>query len=237
MGEKRMRTTTLITDGVNQKLQQSSAVERVNWALENLPGCHVLSSSFGIQAAVCLHLLTQQRPDIPVIFIDTGYLFAETYQFVDQLTERLSLNLKVYRPTVSSAWQEARFGKLWEQGESGLEHYNRISKIEPMAQALEQLTVSTWFSGLRREQSSSREKTAFIALENDRYKVHPIADWTSADVWRYLTKHDLPYHPLWEQGYVSVGDVQTTRRLEAGMSEEETRFFGLQRECGLHTEL
>lgn len=221
----------------NKMLAKLTASERVSWSFELLPGPYILSSSFGIQAAVTLHLVTQQRPDIPVIFIDTGYLFHETYQFVDQLTARLSLNLKVYRPHVSSAWQEARFGKLWEQGVSGLDQYNRISKLEPMARALDELEVATWFSGLRREQSSSRTDTPFLSFERGRYKVRPIADWTNADVWHYLKEHDLPYHPLWKKGYVSVGDVQTTRPLEVGMSDEQTRFSGLQRECGLHTKL
>lgn len=221
----------------NIRLAALSAAERVDWALQHLPGAHVLSSSFGIQAAVCLHLVTRQQPELPVIFIDTGYLFPETYRFVDALTQRLQLKLKVYRPQVSSAWQEARFGKLWQQGAEGLAHYNRISKLEPMARALQELGVRTWFSGLRRTQSASRAQTHFVRHEHGRYKVHPIADWSNRQVGHYLKQHGLPWHPLWEQGYVSVGDVQTTRRWEPGMSEEETRFFGLQRECGLHTEL
>ncbi len=221
----------------NEILAEMNADERVEWALQHLPGQHVISSSFGIQAAVSLHLLTRHQPDIPVVFIDTGYLFPETYRFVDDLTNRLSLNLRVYRPGLSSAWLEARFGNLWKQGTEGLNRYNHISKLEPMQQALEELGVSTWFSGLRRQQSTSRADTPFLRLKQGRYRVYPIADWSSHDVWQYLKANDLPYHPLWEQGYVSVGDVQTTRRLEPGMKEEDTRFFGLQRECGLHTEL
>jgi len=103
----------------NAQLEKLDAEGRVAWALENLPGDYVLSSSFGIQAAVSLHLVNQIRPDIPVILTDTGYLFPETYQFIDELTDKLSLNLKVYRATESAAWQEARYGKLWEQGVEG----------------------------------------------------------------------------------------------------------------------
>jgi phosphoadenosine phosphosulfate reductase len=128
----------------------------VAWALENLPGDYVLSSSFGIQAAVSLHLVNQIRPDIPVILTDTGYLFPETYQFIDELTDKLKLNLKVYRATESAAWQEARYGKLWEQGVEGIEKYNEINKVEPMNRALKELNAQTWFAGLRREQSGSR---------------------------------------------------------------------------------
>ncbi|PAR69123.1 phosphoadenosine phosphosulfate reductase domain-containing protein, partial [Vibrio metoecus] len=106
---------TLRLTEVNQHLESLTAQERVVWALENLQGNHALSSSFGIQAAVMLHLLTSVKSDIPVVLTDTGYLFPETYQFIDELTERLNLNLKVYSATVSAAWQEARYGKLWEQ--------------------------------------------------------------------------------------------------------------------------
>lgn len=222
---------------INQLLAAKSAEQRVEWALNHLPSTHILSSSFGIQAAVCLHLLTQQKPDIPVIFIDTGYLFAETYQFVDQLSERLQLNIKIYRSDLTPAWQEARYGKLWENGVQGIEQYNRLNKVEPMAKALTELAVQTWFSGLRRVQAESRSDTPFISYDNARYKVHPIADWTDKDVHMYLKKHNLPYHPLREQGYVSMGDTHTTKPWQAGMSEEETRFFGLKRECGLHTDL
>ena len=98
----------------NAKFTSLSADARVRWALGNLPGTHILSSSFGAQSAVTLHLLTQQKPDIPVVMIDTGYLFPETYRFVDELTRRFNLNLKVYRAPISPAWQEARFGKRWE---------------------------------------------------------------------------------------------------------------------------
>ena len=100
----------------NSQLEKLSAEARVAWALENLPGEYVLSSSFGIQAAVSLHLVNQVRPDIPVILTDTGYLFPETYQFIDELTDKLNLNLKIYRAKESAAWQEARYGKLWGAG-------------------------------------------------------------------------------------------------------------------------
>ncbi|ACT05708.1 phosphoadenosine phosphosulfate reductase [Dickeya chrysanthemi Ech1591] len=219
---------------INQQLESLSAEARVSWALENLPGEFVLSSSFGIQAAVCLHLVTRQRSDIPVILTDTGYLFAQTYQFIDQLTEQLSLNLRVYRAALSPAWQEARYGKLWEQGVEGIEQYNQINKVEPMNRALQELQAGTWFAGLRREQSGSRGALPVLAVQRGVFKFLPIIDWDNRTVYQYLKANGLSYHPLWEQGYLSVGDTHTTRKWEPGMSEEETRFFGLKRECGLH---
>lgn len=215
-------------------LARKTAEERIEWALATLPGKPIISSSFGAQSAVMLHLMTQQKHDIPVVVIDTGYLFAETYRFIDELTERLDLNLHVVRSDVSAAWQEARSGRRWEQGVDGISDYNRENKVEPMERALDELDVGAWFAGLRRKQSSGRAETPFIESSGERWKIHPIADWSDRDVYNYLTDHGLPYHPLWDKGYVSIGDVHTTRSLAEVTSIDETRFFGLQRECGLH---
>lgn len=219
---------------INVSLEKLSAQERVQWALENMPGEFALSSSFGIQAAVSLHLVTQQKPDIPVILTDTGYLFPETYQFIDSLTEQLGLNLQIFRAEQSPAWQEARYGKLWEQGVEGIEKYNHINKVEPMNSAIQTLGVQTWFAGLRREQSGSRAHLPVLAVQRGVFKILPIIDWDNRQVFQYLKEHGLSYHPLWDQGYLSVGDTHTTKKWEEGMKEEETRFFGLKRECGLH---
>lgn len=218
----------------NAQLEKMSAQERVAWALEHLPGQFVLSSSFGAQSAVMLHLLVQQKPDIPVILTDTGYLFPETYQFIDTMVDKLNLNLQVYRADMSPAWQEARFGKLWEQGVEGIEQYNSMNKVVPMQKALKEHEAGTWFAGLRRSQSDSREQLPVLQKRRNEFKVYPVIDWSNKDMHYYLKEHDLPYHPLWEQGYVSIGDWHTTRSLQDGMSEQDTRFFGLKRECGLH---
>ncbi|WP_237386872.1 phosphoadenylyl-sulfate reductase [Xenorhabdus sp. Sc-CR9] len=225
--------TSLLAE-TNQQLEFLNARERVRWALEHIAGEFVLSSSFGIQAAVCLHLVTQEYPDIPVILTDTGYLFPETYQFIDKLTEKLKLNLKIFRAEHSPIWQEARYGKLWEQGIEGIERYNQINKVEPMNRALNTLQAQSWFSGLRRQQSESRANLPVLAIQRGVFKILPIIDWDNQRVHQYLTQHGLEYHPLWEQGYLSVGDTHTTQKWELGMSEEQTRFFGLKRECGLH---
>ena len=225
-----------VFSAANEWLEQQPAAIRIEWALENLPRDHVVSSSFGIQSAVMLHMMTQQMPDIPVLLFDTGYLFPETYRFVDDLTERLNLKLKVFRSEMSTAWQEARFGQLWEQGEDGLKKYNTMNKVEPMQRAMTSVGAGTWYSGLRRVQADSRAERKILEFQHGRVKFHPIVDWSNRDIHMYLKEHDLPYHPLWEQGYVSVGDTHTTTKLEEGMREEDTRFFGQSRECGLHLE-
>lgn len=217
------------------KLAAASAEDRIAWTIENFGERQaMLSSSFGAQSAVLLHMVTREAPNIPVVLIDTGYLFPETYEFIDELTERLDLNLKVYRSNLSPAWQEARFGKLWEQGVEGIERYNEMNKVEPMAAALADLKSRAWISGVRAQQSSIRKDLEVLALKNGVLRVHPIIDWTDMDVFDYLKKHDLPYHPLWEQGYPSIGDVHTSHKITDMSEAEQARFFGLKRECGLH---
>lgn len=218
----------------NLELGARSATERVRWAHEEFRGHVVLSTSFGVQAAVMLHLVTRVDPQIPVVLVDTGYLFAETYRFAGELTEKLGLNLQVYAPLLTAARQEALYGKLWEQGVEGLEKYGRLNKVEPMNRALQDLGASVWFAGLRREHAATREDLPVIKRQNRVLKIHPIVDWSDRQVGEYLRKHDLPYHPLWEQGYISIGDTHSTIRFADGMKAEDTRFSGLKRECGLH---
>jgi len=218
----------------NPTLETQSAEQRVRWALDHMRPLIVLSSSFGAQAAVLLHMVTRQWPEIPVVLVDTGYLFPETYGFIDELTERLRLNLRVYRAVLTPAWQEARYGKLWEQGIDGITRYNQMNKVEPMQRALDELEAQGWIVGLRRSQASTRRELRVLGLQDGYLKVHPIVDWNDKHVYDYLTRYDLPYHPLWEQGYPSIGDWHTSHKLTDGMTEEETRFFGLKRECGLH---
>jgi phosphoadenosine phosphosulfate reductase len=221
-------------DAVNPCLEKMTVPERIRWALDYLPDNAILTSSFGARSAAMLHLVLQVREDTPVVLIDTGYLFPETYRFIDDLQRRLNLNLKIFRSDMSPAWQEARYGRLWESGVDGIRQYNQYNKVDPMDRALNELSVGTWFSGLRRTQSESRRNTQILQRHGSTVKVHPVVDWSDRDIHLYLKQHGLPYHPLWDEGYVSIGDIHTSRPLTAGITEEETRFFGLVRECGLH---
>ncbi|QFQ32589.1 phosphoadenylyl-sulfate reductase [Buchnera aphidicola (Aphis fabae)] len=218
----------------NILMSKYSAEKRISWALRKLPGIHVTSSSFGIQSVVLLHLIVKQEPNIPIILIDTGYLFPQTYHFIDIIKKKLNLNLKVFRSDISPAWQEARYGKLWEQGLKGIDLYNKINKIKPMELALKKLSVQTWFAGLRHQQSHSRSNLPYISIQKGVFKILPIVDWSNHEVYKYIKNNNLDNHPLLREGYVSVGDVHTTQKYTPGMLEEDTRFFGLKRECGLH---
>ena len=237
------------------ELEDADARRVVRWAADAFGDGLVLSTSFGIQAAVMLHLVTREVPDIPVIWIDTGYLPPETYRFAEELRERLRLDLQVYQSELSPARMEALQGRLWEpqggeaaaeraEGERNsespgdlerLNRYDRLRKVEPMQRALRELGATAWLSGLRADQTRQRAGLPRIGEQDGRAKILPILDWTTRDVHRYLKRHDLPYHPLFEKGYATVGDWHSSRPVTAeDRHERETRFRGLKQECGLH---
>lgn len=219
---------------LNAWLEAQEAETRLDWALAHCQGPAVLSTSFGAQSAALLHLATRRAPELPVVLVDTGYLFPETYRFADGLTARLGLRLHVAQAEESAAWFEARHGRLWEQGLAGIERYNRLRKIEPMQRALDGLGARLWIAGLRRSQSPERARRQVLERAGPRWKLHPLLDWSDRRIGAYLARHGLPYHPLWERGYVSIGDWHTTRPLTEAGDLAGTRFFGLKRECGLH---
>jgi len=221
---------------LNQHLGEASAHEVVDWATDQFGDGLVMSTSFGIQSAVMLHLVTTVNPNIPVIWVDTGYLPEETYRFADELTERLNLNLKVYQSPLSSARMESSHGKLWESGDvEDLNLYDQIRKVEPMKRALEETGAQAWLSGLRSDQTKFRQTLTPLNYDGERFKLLPILDWNSRDVYEYLGRHDLPHHPLFEKGYATVGDWHSSR-LPTGQDQNErnSRFLGLKEECGIH---
>ena len=215
-------------------LDGMDAAGRVALLAEQFRGRVLATSSFGLQAAVMLHLLKEHAPDIPVVFIDTGYLFPETYRYADLLEKEFGFTARVYAPTVTAARQEALHGKLWEQGREGMDEYARVHKVEPMNRALQELGADVWISGLRRSQSSTRSQRSIAEQQSRTLKVYPIVDWTDEDVEHYMRRHSLPRHPLAAAGYVTMGDWHSTRPAEARASKEETRFNGEKYECVLH---
>lgn len=221
----------------NAELAELDASGRINWAAERFGDGLVASTSFGLQSAVMLHLVSSLSKEIPIVFVDTGYLFAETYEYAELLCSRLNVEPRVYSSPLSPAFQEARYGKLWEQGAEGMTRYNYLNKREPMDRALRELKATAWLAGLRRSQGTSRADRSFIERQNGLYKIYPILDWDDKETYRYLPENDLPYHPLEGMGYDSLGDVHSTRKLEPGMNPEDTRHGGHARECGLHVDM
>lgn len=230
-----VKVPTLNLSQVNLQLENAEASSLVEWAAETFGKGLVMSTSFGIQSAVMLHLVTRIVPNIPVIWVDTGYLPAETYKFAETLTKRLELNLKVYQSTISPARMEALYGKLWEQDVEAFDRYDQIRKVEPMQRALRELQATAWLAGLRRSQTDHRQSLNRVDQQDDLYKIYPILDWNARDIYQYLTAFDLPYHPFFDLGYVSVGDWHSSRPQTADDSNgRDTRFRGLKQECGLH---
>ncbi|MEB3210384.1 MAG: phosphoadenosine phosphosulfate reductase [Leptolyngbyaceae bacterium] len=233
-----LKTDNLDLDlkALNHQLASFHTDEIVRWAHSTFGEGLVMSTSFGIQSAVMLHLVTQIHPTIPVIWVDTGYLPAKTYTFAEKLSARLKLNLQVYQSPISPARMEAIYGRLWAQKDvDSLNLYDQIRKVEPMQRALSELGSTAWLAGLRADQTSHRKTLDFIGKQGDIYKVLPILNWHSRDIYYYLQKHDLPYHPLFDEGYVSVGDWHSSRPVTADdENERDTRFHGMKQECGLH---
>jgi phosphoadenosine phosphosulfate reductase len=216
--------------------ERVTATQIVSWAADRFGEGLVLSTSFGIQSAVMLHLATRVKPDIPVIWVDTGYLAPETYPFAESLRERLGLNLHVYQSPLSPARMEALHGRLWEQADAAaLDRYDRIRKVEPMQRALSELGAEAWLAGLRSEQTDHRKRLPIVGRQDGRYKILPILNWTAGQIQAYLTEHELPHHPLFERGYATVGDWHSSRPLTSNDAHERnTRFGGIKEECGLH---
>ena len=222
---------------VNRDLGDAPAEDVIAWAVGHFGSELVASTSFGATSAVVLHLIHKAAPKMPIICIDTGYLFDETYQFADELQKSLSLNLKFYTPTVSSARQEALYGKLWEQGDEGVEEYLRINKVEPMQHALSDLKAKAWVAGVRADQTDHRASLRRVDMQDGRVKIHPILHWTTEEIDAYLKDNNLPYHPLYSQGYRSIGDHHSTLPTTADMNPRDGRILGKKQECGLHLPL
>ena len=223
-------------EAVNQRMGDVDAQALIEWAAQTLGSGLVMTTSFGIHSAVMLHLATRVVPDIPVIWIDTGYLPAETYKFAEELTQKLDLNLKVYQSPVSPARMEALHGRLWENNNvEDFNRYDEIRKVEPMQRALKELGATGWLAGLRKDQTDHRKTLQRIGKQGDVYKILPIFHWNSRDVYYYLTDNELPYHPYFDLGYTTVGDWHSSRPVTADdQSDRDTRFQGLKQECGLH---
>lgn len=224
-------------DRENRALGACSPEELLDWAVGRFGDRLIASTSFGATSAVMLHLIHRVAPKTPIVCIDTGYLFPETYRFADDLATRLSLDVRFYSPRISAARQEALYGKLWEQGEEGVKRYLQINKVEPMQRALEELDAHAWMAGLRGEQTEHRASLRRIEVQDGRIKLHPILHWSFEDVEAYMKEHDLPYHPMFEQGYRSIGDHHSTIPTTDDMDPRDGRILGKSRECGLHLPL
>ena len=229
--------TESLTESFTDKFIGLSADNLLRWAAGEFDDSLVVTTSFGIQSAVTLRLATSVKPNIKVVWVDTGYLPDETYAYATTLIKQLNLNIQVYESSVSPAEMEAQHGRLWESNRvEDLNLYDQIRKVEPMQRALEELNVRGWVSGLRASQTEFRKRLPPLKRSGSQFRIHPILDWTNRDVFYFMQEHDLPQHPLFHKGYATVGDSHSSRPFDAkDSSERDTRFRGLKQECGLHT--
>ncbi len=226
---------TETTDLLNQNatLETLPADAIVRWAVETYAPQLALTCSFGGPSGmVLLDLVMQVDRSVPVLVIDTGLLFGDTYAVVDAVERRYNISVQRVRPSLSVAEQDARYGPELFSREP--DQCCRMRKVEPLAAAL--TPYAAWLTALRRDQSSTRANTPVVAwnAKHALVKVCPLATWSERDVWRYIHAHKLPYNQLLDQGYTSLG-CHTCTSLPLSDDPRSGRWTGFAKtECGLH---
>lgn len=202
-------------------------------ALERYRGKIALACSFGGPSGmVLLDLVVARDRSVPIYYLDTGLLFDETYALVERVRERYGIEPIAVRPELTVAQQAARYGEaLWARDPDAC---CALRKVEPQRAFL--ATFEAWITGIRRDGSASRASVATEARDaHGLAKIAPLADWTSADVWSYVLAHDVPYNPLNDRGYPSLGCTHCTRAIAPGEDPRAGRWSGFDKlECGLH---
>lgn len=218
-------------DGV--AFQELTVEERLKWAYDQYGDDLVMTSSFQSQSVPLLHLISKHIPEVPIIFLDTGFHFPETICFKEDLTERFGLNVIDVTNKMGHNKFQQQYGNLYK---SDPDQCCYINKVEPLDRALSD--YEAWITGVRGDQTEERKNADFVqVLDNGITKICPILDWTNDDVWTYIQIYELPEHPLLEQGYLSVGCAPCTQPSEDG-DPRSGRWKGKEkRECGLHNSL
>jgi phosphoadenosine phosphosulfate reductase len=193
-----------------------------------------ITCSFQAEDMVVLDLLRERLPNVPVLFLETGYHFADVYRYRDEMTARYGLNLVNVVPEQTVAAQEAQFGILYE---SQPDQCCKLRKVQPLFAALRPYDV--WFTGLRRVQSPTRahlqvRETFPLPSGKSLQKVSPLADWTDKEVWSYARERAIPLLPLYEAGYTSIGCEPCTARPSDPGNARSGRWAGRKLECGIH---
>jgi len=223
-------TTELLKD--LEHLTPAAVIEEV---LRQNDGRSCITCSFQIEDMVVLDLLRKYQPDIPVLFLETGYHFAENYAYRDRMTQRWQLNLVNLAAQKSVAEQESQFGKLYLVDPT---QCCQLRKVEPLMSALADFDI--WFTGLRREQSPTRKnlrKVEHHQLPGGKIllKVSPLADWHWSQVLAYAAENNIERLPLYEKGYLSIGCEPCTQLPVDATDPRSGRWAGKKLECGIHT--
>ncbi len=220
---------------LNARYGSLDARAAIELAVDELfPGRLALVSSFGAESAVLLHLLADVDRNIPVVFLDTGRLFAETLQYRTQLSERLGLtDVRTVSPEPERVSAKDPHRALWM---TNPDLCCFIRKTEPLQRALK--GFDAWITGRKRFQNALRAVLPMFEAEGERIKINPLVNWSSAELQAYAARNDLPPHPLVAQGYPSIGCVPCTSRVLPGEDQRAGRWRGMDKvECGIHVEL
>lgn len=222
---------------VSDELEDAPADEILSWAWQRLGPDVAIGTAFGASGLVMLDLRQQAAPDMPVFFLDTGYQFQETLEVKARVEERYGIEIESVKPLLTVAQQDAEFGlALYDENPDRCCH---IRKVEPLQRKL--LDLDGWVSSLRRDQSKSREEIDILELHQTDsgrrlVKVNPMAQWSRKQIWDYILEHELPYNPLMNQGYPSVGCRPCTHAVGQEAGERDGRWTGSGKtECGIHT--
>lgn len=213
-------------------LEAATPQEILRWACQRFKRICV-AASFGKDSVTVLHMLRDIKPDIEVIYLNTGYEFPQTLTFIERLKQEWNLNLREYTPVLSIEEQERRFGP--DLYKTDPDRCCGIRKVEPMARALR--NYDAWITGLRRDETELRKHIRVIEEQDGIVKVNPLANWTVEDVWRYIRANRVPYNPLYDQGYRSLGCWPCTLAGTWGRFERAGRWAGTGKEggeCGIH---
>ena len=239
MIEKTLESIQLNLEGHNKKLKDMTPKEIILWGYKNFDNHFAITTSFGIQSSVILHMVHQHslQKKIKIFWIDTGYLPSETYRYAERLINDLSLEIDVLQSDLSPARMESLFGKLWETNKpSDLDKYHEIRKIKPLENALNKNNIYCWASGVRSEQTDNRNKMKFVDVIRERISLRPLLKWKKKDIFYYMKENNLPSHPLFLKGYSTVGDWHSSSPDNINNKGRATRFGGMKQECGIHTE-
>jgi len=217
---------------LDQKID--SATRLIAEVLSQNPGPACVTCSFQTECMALVDLVIAQTPDVPVLFLETGYHFPETYAYRDQMTARMHLNLVNLSSKLSVQQQESQFGIL---NQTAPDRCCAMRKVEPLFRGLDDYSV--WFTALRREQSPTRANLRTVdqfqlPTGKQLVKVSPLADWTNADVWSYLKRRAIPVLPLYDKGYTSIGCAPCTTPPLDPDNPRSGRWAGHKLECGIH---
>ncbi len=232
-------STELDLPDINLLLAQRTPPQIVEWAAAQFGEQLIMTSSFGAESAILLHMAASVLPRIRVVMIDTGYLFPETWSFMESLRKRFDLNVWVYRTRNDPIRYLADAGEADPAWRSNVEACCGANKNEPFDRAIRELAPAAWLRGIRRDQADTRKGRDIVewSKRNACYAISPLLPWTGRDIGMYMKQNDLPYHPLVEQGYLSIGcnPQSCTRAVQAGEDPRAGRWAGQAKvECGLH---